>query len=216
VKLSGKGRPPKFAKLAPGRYFLEQQAPTDWRISVIEIAQRDRIENLAATPEVISEGSTVDVTWRSSRETRIELIDGLGRVIARGAGTGSVRLTAGRPLTHPGFIRATCGTAIEQAPVRFAASSREWNDYEVMLPWAGPRDYQPWIPALDEQFRKIGITTLATPERNFKIMVSAHLPGFGIYWYNRDVRGDEGQEVSGARDHARIAEVRGGNASAAR
>jgi hypothetical protein len=107
-------------------------------------------------------------------------------VIARADGAGSVRLKAGRPLTHSGFVRATVRYRVEQTPVQFAASSREWNDYEVMLPWFGPKTYQPWIPAVDEQFRKIGITTLADPERNFKIMASAHLPGFGIYWYNRD------------------------------
>ena len=33
---------------------------------------------------------------------------------------------------------------------------------------------------------RIGLTTLADPDRNFKIMTSAHLPGFGIYWYRRD------------------------------
>jgi hypothetical protein len=56
-------------------------------------------------------------------------------------------------LGHVGCqLPVTCGTAIEQIPVRFAASSREWNDYEVMLPWFGPKTYQPWIPALDEQF----------------------------------------------------------------
>ena len=49
-----------------------------------------------------------------------------------------------------------------------------------------PKSYQPWIPALDEQFRRIGISILAEPDRNFKMMVSAHLPGFGIYWYRRN------------------------------
>jgi endonuclease/exonuclease/phosphatase family metal-dependent hydrolase len=54
------------------------------------------------------------------------------------------------------------------------------------MPWYGPKSYEPWTPALDEQFRRVGITTLTDPERNFKLMVSAHLPGFGIYWYRRD------------------------------
>ncbi len=40
--------------------------------------------------------------------------------------------------------------------------------------------------ALTSSSGKIGITTLADPDRNFKMMVSAHLPGFGIYWYRRD------------------------------
>jgi hypothetical protein len=186
VEKSGKGPRPQLSSLAPGRHFLEQQTPSDWNITVIDIAQPDKVENLKASAAVIGEGQSVTVSFHSTKPARIELIDGLGRVIARAEGSESVVLKAGRPLTHSGFVRATCGTVVEQSPVQFAASSREWNDYEVMLPWFGPKTYQPWIPAVDEQFRKIGITTLADPERNFKIMASAHLPGFGIYWYRRD------------------------------
>lgn len=186
IESSGSGRRPKLSKLAPGRHFFEQQTQSDWNIKVIDVPQPDKVEDLKASAEVIAEGQAVDVNWRSAKPARIELIDGLGRVIARAEGSGAVHLTAGRPLTHSGFVRATCGTAVEQIPVRFAASSQEWNDYEVMLPWFGPKTYQPWIPTVDEQFRKIGITTLADANRNFKIMASAHLPGFGIYWYRRD------------------------------
>ncbi len=187
IEASGVGRAPGAPPgLPPGRHYLEQQGPGDWNITVIDVPQPDRIEDLAATPEVITEGAAVQVRWKSTRPARIELVDGFERVIAEAAGSGAVELKAGRPLTHSGFVRARCGSAVEQVPVRFAASSRGWTDYEVIMPWYGPRTYQPWIPAVDEQFRRIGITTLASPERNFKIMVSAHLPGFGIYWYRRD------------------------------
>jgi hypothetical protein len=186
VKQGGHGRPATLAGLAPGRYFLEQQAGGDWQISPVEIQQPDRISELTASPAVVSEGAAVEVKWRSTRTASIELMDGLGRVIARGEGAGSARLIAGRPLTHSGFVRATCGTAVMQAPVQFSAPSREWADYEVIMPWYGPRSYQPWIAALDEQFRRVGVTTLAGAERNFKMIVSSHLPGFGIYWYRRD------------------------------
>ncbi len=186
VRSSGKGSPPKFAKLEPGRYFVEQQAESDWRVSVIDIPNPDTVSDIKASKEVIHEGDTVDVSWKSSRPATVELIDALGRVIARGKGAESARLAAGRPLVHSGWVRVTAGAAVEQIPVRFASSSRAWTDYEILLPWAGPRSYQPWIPALDEQFRRIGITTLASPQRNFKFMVSAHLSAFGIYWYRRD------------------------------
>ncbi len=185
VTASGRGRPPKFTRLAPGRHFLEQQGAGDWKITVLDSPQPDKVEDLSAAPGVIDEGKTVEVQWRSTRPARVELIDGFGRVIASANGTGAARLTAGHPLTHAGRVRVTCGTAVAEMPVRFSLS-REWDDYEVIMPWYGPKTYQPWIPALDEQFRKIGITTLASPERNFKIMVSAHVPGFGIYWYNRE------------------------------
>jgi hypothetical protein len=186
VRKSGHGRPPEFTKLEPGRYFLEQQARGDWNIKPIEVEQPDNISDIKAEPDVISERSPVDVRWRSSRPAHVEIVDGLERVIARGEGNGEVRLTPTRPLTHGGFVRVTCGTAVNQIPVRFAAHSREWNDYEVIMPWYGPKSYQPWISTLDEQFHRIGITTLADPERNFKLIVSTHLPGFGIYWYRQE------------------------------
>ena len=186
IEKSGNGPKPKLTNLTPGRHFLEQQAGSDWNITVLDVAQPDRVENLQTSTKVLGEGQTVEVSFQSSRTARIEVMDGLGRVIARAEGSGRVKLQVGRPLTHSGYVRATCGTAIEQLPVQFAASSREWNDYEVLMPWFGPKTYQPWIPAVDEQFRHIGITTLADPDRNFKVMTSAHLPGFGIYWYNRD------------------------------
>jgi len=186
VRLSARGRPPGFSNLPPGRYFLEQQSRADWRISVIDVPSADRIEDLRVTPNVIREGDGLQVEWRSQNPGTAELVDGLGRLIARGSGTSPLRLRAGRPLTHSGFVEVRAGGVTARQEVRFAASSREWTDYEVILPWAGPRGYQPWIPAVDEQLRRIGVTVLARPERNFKLMVSAHLAGFGIYCYRRE------------------------------
>jgi len=186
VVMSGSGPHKGAWRLEPGRYFLEQHANSDWRISVVDIPQLDTITELKVSPTVISEGAMVEVTFKSSRPATVELVDGLGRVLARSRGSDRVELKAGRPLVHSGVVRVSVGSALEQLPVRFAASLREWRDYEVLLPWAGPRSYQPWIPALDDQFRKIGITTLANPERNFRFMVSAHLSAFGIYWYRRE------------------------------
>ncbi|MCW5981138.1 MAG: beta-galactosidase [Bryobacteraceae bacterium] len=186
VRASGRGAFKGFKAPEPGRYFLEQQARADWRVTAIDEPQPDAIEELKSSRDIISEGDSVEVTWKATRPARIELIDGLGRVIARAEGDGRAQLTAGLPLVHSGTVRATVGSAVAQTPVRFAASSRDWKDYEIILPWFGPRSYQPWLPAVDEQFRRLGITTLARPERNFKIMVSVHPLAFGIYWYRRD------------------------------
>lgn len=182
----GARRPDAFRDLPPGRYFLEQQAPPDWRISVVDVPDPDPVRELRASRHLIAEGDRVEVSWSCSRPATVELVDGLGRVVGRAEGRGHAALTAGRPLVHNGWVRVRAGSSIAQIPVRFAAVTREWRDYEVLMPWYGPRSYQPWIPAVDEQFRRIGITTLASPERNFKLMVSSHLPGFGIYWYRRD------------------------------
>ncbi|MFL6353783.1 MAG: beta-galactosidase [Bryobacteraceae bacterium] len=186
VLQSGHGHAPQFTNFAAGRYFLERQLPEDWIVTAIETGQPEKIEALKAKPEVIAEGTDVEVRWQAGRRAHIELIDGFGRVLASAEGSGTVRVSVLRPLTHSGFVRATIGTTIQQIPVRFVAPSREWDDYEVILPWYGPKSYQPWIPALDEQFRRIGVSILADPDRNFKMMVSAHLPGFGIYWYRRE------------------------------
>lgn len=185
VQRSGSDARPAF-EFAPGRYFLELQSGAEWSVSVIDVGGAESIEELNVPSGAIAQGDTIEVSWRPARPARIELLDGLGRVIGRAEGAGIAPLKAERaPLVHSGCVRVSLGTTEKQAPVRFAASSRAWDDYEVMLPWFGPRSYQPWIRALDEQFRRIGITTLSRPERNFKLMVSAHLPGFGIYWYRR-------------------------------
>lgn len=186
-RLAGKGDAPRGGwKLDPGRYFVEEQAGAEWRVAALEVPGADTVEDLRVSPEVIGEGARVDVTFQSGKAGLVELVDGLGRVVAQETGAGKVTLVAGRPLTHSGVVRVTAGSALAVTPVHFPAASRAWTDYEVVLPWAGPRSYQPWMKTLDEQFRRIGVTTLASPERNFRFMVSAHLNAFGIYWYRRD------------------------------
>ncbi len=148
IRKSGKGNPPSLDDLQPGRYFLEQQIGADWNITAKDIGKPEQIENLEAEPAAIAEGASVTVRWKGAPSARVELVDGFDRVIARAEGDGTARLTAGarshtpascapRPAAH-GPANARCGSS---------ASSREWNDYEVILPWYGPRSYQPWIPA---------------------------------------------------------------------
>jgi len=186
IRRSGKGVPPKFADLPPGRFFLEQRSGADWEISAIDVPHADKIENVKVSPDVLAEGKEAAITWAASKPGQVELLDAFGRVLGQASGQRQASLVVGRPLTHSGFVRVTAGTAVQRVPVLFAASSRAWKDYEVVLPWHGPRSYQPWTPVVDEQFRKLGITTLSRPHRNFRIMASAHLPAFGIYWYRRE------------------------------
>lgn len=157
----------------------ESDAPAHWNVELPPPAQPD-VQSLAVDKRVIAVGEAVRVTFTSATPVRVELIDGFGRVLARTTATSNATLQAGRPLTHSGFVVA--GTA--KIPVRFAASDREWTDYEVIMPWYGPGSYQPWIGALDEQYRRAGITALASPERNFKLVASAGLHDvFGVYAY---------------------------------
>ncbi|MBI4874631.1 MAG: beta-galactosidase, partial [Acidobacteria bacterium] len=157
----------------------EKDAAGEWRVPVAAPVRRE-VEDLKASSAIIREGDAVEVTWRAPKPQTVDLVDGFGRAIARAQGTNRATLNAGRPLTHSGFVVA--GT--EKIPVRFAAATREWTDYEVIMPWYGPPTYQPWMTALDEQYRKAGITTLANPERDFKLIASAGLHDtFGVYAY---------------------------------
>jgi len=182
---SGRGPRPVPWNLPPGRYFLELLTPSDWQITPVEVPQPDSITGLRVSPGVISGGDSIEVIWQATQPAVVELIDGLGRVIARDAGSGHAILRGRGALTHTGQVRVTVGTAVERAAVRFAVSSREWGDYEVILPWTGPYSYQPWINALDEQFRRIGVTTVVEPGRNFKLLADVQFPGFGISWRER-------------------------------
>ncbi len=160
----------------------EADAPADWQVPSPPVVQSE-VSNLQTTAKVISEGDEIEATWTAPEAVTVELSDGLGRVIAQATGRNRATLHVGRPLTHSGVLTA----GGEKVPVQFASASREWDDYEVILPWHGPRSYQPWIPAVDEQFRRAGITTLASPERNFKIIASARLHDvFGVYFYRND------------------------------
>lgn len=174
-----------YALLARSLIFAagrESDAPGRWNVPAPP-ARTHNIRDLAATKTVIAEGDTVEVTWSGADEARVELVDGFNRVIARTAGNGRATLVAGRPLTHSGFLNA--GDA--KLPVTFASSNRKWEDYEVIMPWYGPPSLQPWVPALDEQYRRVGITTLSTAERNFRIIASAGLHDvFGIYAYRSE------------------------------
>ena len=186
----GTAENPGTAGLKPGRYFLEQFGAYDWKIAAVEKEQKDSISSLEIGPRVLDEGDLVRVQYLSTGPSFISLIDGYDRVIAESgelpSGEADVTLKVEKPLTHSGFAVVQTGTAERKVAVRFVSPDREWKDYEVILPWFGPRSYQPWTPTLDQQFRKIGITTLGSPERNFKIIASVHEPAFGIYHYDRE------------------------------
>ncbi len=187
----GTGPADSFGDLPPGRYFLEQHGSADWEISAINISQPNSARIESIEPRVMHAGESVKVRFDATGPAEITVEDGFGRLLGRAktdqAGSRQATLPLkSPPLTHGGFLRVRVGTAEVTEQVRFAAFSREWNDYEVILPWYGPNSYQPWIPALDAQLRKIGVTTLEDPERNFRIIASVHEPVFGIYWYNRE------------------------------
>jgi hypothetical protein len=174
----------------------ESDAPGEWRVP--RTPQRKQlVTELHANKKLLAEGEAVEVTWRAAQPVQVEIVDNLDRVIARARGNGKATLTPARPLTHSGFIVA----AGEKLPVQFAASSRQWDDYEVIMPWYGPRTLQPWLPAVDEQFRRLGITTLASPARNFRVIASAGLHDvFGIYAYRAEAYAERKTRYAETKD----------------
>lgn len=174
-----------YALLVRGLIYAAGREADDagaWKVPVPP-ARTNQIQALVASKTLIAEGDTVNVSWAGAGNARVDLVDGFDRVIARAEGSGRVTLKAGRALTHSGFLIA--GDA--KLPITFASSNREWKDYEVIMPWYGPPSLQPWIPALDAQFRRVGITTLSSAQRNFRIIASAGLHDvFGVYAYRSD------------------------------
>jgi hypothetical protein len=53
------------------------------------------------------------------------------------------------------------------------------------VPFYGPQNYYHWMPLLDEQYRRCGVTWLMEPERNFRFTVLARPGGLGVYHYDR-------------------------------
>jgi hypothetical protein len=103
-------------------------------------------------------------------------------------------LDVGNYSTNIGWVRVTLLEPDEgkdrvldrkQVRVNFASRQRAFGAYELILPWYGPPTYQPWTPALDEQFRKLGVTAVESPERNFKLISEISTPGLGVYWHYR-------------------------------
>jgi hypothetical protein len=138
----------------------------------------------------------------SPAEIVAELFDNRGRLLSRqrtkvapGDVSGSQAvLNVGSYSTHIGWVRASLleprGTSdrlIDRKQVRvdFPSVNRGFGAYELIMPWYGPPSYEPWTPTLDEQFRKMGVTVVEDPIRNFRLIAQVHAPGFGVYWHYR-------------------------------
>jgi hypothetical protein len=178
----------------------------DWGSISFSLEKSDEIVSLSTDRQFYSRGDKIQVSLeaRSARSGRIlvELLDNRGRLLARrpmnpreaGQAAGQAALDVGNYSTNIGWVRAKLfgegkdrARKIDQKQVRvnFASLDRDFGAYELIMPWYGPPSYQPWTPALDEQFRKIGASVVETPARNFKLIKELRTPGFGVYWHYR-------------------------------
>ena len=187
----------------------------DWGTVSFARAKPDEITSLSIDRRFYSHGDKVQVSFqtRTGKPVGFEaaLLDNRGRVLSRQVGSrrastespGAISLNAENYTTNIGWVRLTLTALENSAPARgnqnaphiidrkqvrvnFASLDRNFGAYEMILPWYGPPTYQPWTPTLDDQFRKVGVTVVEGPERNFRLIQEVHAPGFGVYWHYRE------------------------------
>jgi len=196
------------SKISGGRHFVdvilqEQDNHYDWGTLSFGQPQSDRILSLSTDRQFYSRGDTITAKFQTQAGQPInytlELFDNRERLISRRVSkvrraAEAASLVVGNYSTNIGWLRLTLWSgdpkdaiAIDQKQVRvnFASLDRGFGAYEFIMPWHGPPSYQPWTPALDEQFRKLGVSVVEDPDRNFKRIVQVETPGFGVYWHYR-------------------------------
>jgi hypothetical protein len=177
----------------------------DWGSVTFDIPKSDEILSLSTDKHFYARGDTAQVKWRTKLGTPgkvlVELVDNRDRLLGVGSASTSkqpssdneVNLKVGNYSTNIGWVRLTLlggetdRTIIDRKQVRvnFSSLDRDFGAYELIMPWYGPPTYQPWTPTLDEQFRKMGVSVMETPGRNFKLIKEVKTPGFGVYWHYR-------------------------------
>jgi hypothetical protein len=178
----------------------------DWATTPLTVRPPVRLTAIQARPPAVEKGRRQRISVAFSRalpkdiSLTIEVVDNYQRTIAReddpklsGDRTNaSAGLVTDDLLTHIGWVRATLwqgGRILDRTQTRVALATppegRAWDDYEVNLPFYGPHSYYHWMPLLDQQYRRAGMTWLMEPERNFRFSVIARPEGLGVYHYDR-------------------------------
>lgn len=178
-------------------FLLRGDKRADWATATLEVRPPVSVRAVTAEPGLVTETGPITAKAELSgalpegASLALELVDGYQRVVARATGERAV-LGTDDLLTHIGWVRTTLwqgGRRLDQKQVRvdFATPERlrVWDDYEVNIPFYGPQNYYHWLPLLDAQYRKAGVTWLMEPERNFRFTVLAQPSGLGVYHYDR-------------------------------
>lgn len=187
-------------------FLVSDGARLDWGSAALTVRPTVRVAEVGLRPTVVEAGKPVRATISLRRALPrdcslvLELVDNYQRVIARAVEPhlsenrkrASATLTAGDALTHIGWVRAAVlrgERVLDRAQIRVAIATpperRAWDDFEVNIPFYGPNNPYHWMPLLDEQFRRAGVTWLMEPERNFRFTVLARPSGLGVYHYDR-------------------------------
>jgi hypothetical protein len=198
------------SRISGGRHYVDvivQQTGKhyDWGTLSFEQPQSDRILSLSTDRQFYSRGDTITAKFQTQSghpvDYTLDLFDNRERLISRRVAkttftnaVEAVNLTVGNYSTNIGWLSLTQWNGDPKDPVKidqkqvrvnFTSLDRSFGAYELIMPWHGPPSYQPWTPTLDEQFRKLGVSVVEDPERNFKRIFQVETPGFGVYWHYR-------------------------------
>jgi len=197
--------------LSAGRHYIDvilsgEGKHYDWGTVSFDLPKCDEIISVTTDREFYAPGDKMQVSFKTRSNSPgkflVELLDNRGRLVSREASSGArasvsspnAIVDVGNYSTNIGWVRLTLLGSDgarerkidrKQVRVNFANLDRKFGAYELIMPWYGPPSYQPWIPTLDEQFRKMGVSAVEDPVRNFKIISEVHAPGFGVYWHYR-------------------------------
>ncbi len=197
--------------LSAGRHYVDvilqaEGKHYDWGGVSFAIEKPNEILEVNADQSFYERGDKVQASFKAKSNHPsgfiVELLDNRGRLIGhkrRPDGLVEDRearadVVVGNYTTNIGWLRIRLMDDVDGRPrkidqkqirVNFVALDRAFGAYELIMPWYGPPSYQPWTPALDAQFRAIGVSVMEDPERNFKLISQVHAPGFGVYWHYR-------------------------------
>lgn len=190
---------------ASGRHFVEAIVTAggqkqDWGAASYLVRARARVSKVMPDAGAVAAGGVLTGRARLAGEMRgltlvAELWDQTGRLLAQQTVTCTGRkevrwrLTCPEALTNLGWVKCVLKegerfVSEARAQVALTAPRRTWEDYEVVLPWLH-KGVWPWTDAIEEQYRRLGITSTSDPQWNFPLTVSMHPPGFGVYWFRR-------------------------------
>jgi hypothetical protein len=188
-----------------GRHFADVSVATggkkqDWGTATYEVERVARVAKVVLDAPAVAVGDPLAGRARLAGRPRgltlvAELWDQRKRLLASQSTRVGQKLEVGfqlrcpEALTNLGWVKCRLmdGKRLVdegRAEVALTAPRRQWEDYEVILPWLHGGLW-PWTDLIEDQYQRAGITSTSDPQYNFSLTVSMHPPGFGIYWYRR-------------------------------
>jgi hypothetical protein len=173
-----------FPRLPGGRYIaeiriIENGRVLDWAVQPVDVAQDVRIEALQPESDRIRAGAELPVRIRLSGNVsanttaRVRVLDNYRRLLDEqsvpwipGETERSVTMKTRGALTHLGRVDCELLAANIQADRKsaevFLLQPRRWDDYDIVMYRFGPDPIPGIWPKIDEQMRRLQVTTLSS------------------------------------------------------